>query len=90
MRTIHKYPLREIDHRSRYLVTMPADAVTLSVQRQGNDLVLYAIVDTMTELDIRRIGVVGTGKEHTFVGPYLGTLMQEGLVLHFFDEGWAR
>jgi hypothetical protein len=60
-RTIHKYKL---DFSEFNRVTMPVDATLLSVQMQGNQLCLWAMIDKeQMAVESRAIGVFGTGHE---------------------------
>jgi hypothetical protein len=67
---------------------MPVGAKPLSVHAQGDDLFLWALVDTEAELEDREFVIVGTGHElPDHAGEFLGTaLLADGrLVLHVFE-----
>ncbi len=86
MRVIHKYTLRP-------RILMELGAQILAVQWQGDDFVVWALVDTNQPMGRRRMLMIGTG--HAFSSPqfdeaiYISThQMPDGLVVHFFDLGY--
>jgi hypothetical protein len=88
MRTIWKYP---VPASRRGAVEMPKGAKILTVQMQGDDVCMWAMVDPAAPLERRQFLVVGTG--HDIPGAdaltYLGTFQpDEGgspLVFHVFE-----
>jgi hypothetical protein len=67
---------------------LPVGAKLLSVHAQGDDLCLWALVDTEAPLEDREFVIVGTGHEvHDHAGAFIGTaLLANGrLVLHVFE-----
>lgn len=86
MRKIFKYKLK-VEDKQR--LSIPMDAEILSIQTQGNDVCLWALVDPgMVEQEVV-IFCVGTGhdfwidKEANYPH-HLGTVQQGVLVWHFF------
>jgi hypothetical protein len=68
---------------------MPVGAKPLSVHAQGDDLCMWALVDTEAPLEKRGFVIVGTGHEvHDHTGEFIGTalLANGSLVLHIFEE----
>lgn len=96
MMTIHKFPLGLLEGQ---VVEMNQGAQIKSVQMQGENLCLWALVDTERPKVKRRIYIYGTGHEifppHLYA-PFIGTVQVEGgartlpsLVWHLFDGGEA-
>lgn len=87
MITIHKYPLKITDNQTLYL---PRDAQILSVQMQGDQLCLWALIDTDAPLYASDFGIYGTGNYvPTLPSPrrHLATVQDHrGLVWHIFLE----
>jgi len=83
---IFKY---EVEVGARQRVSMPAGAVVLGMQQQGECLVMWAIVDPSAKLVYRAVSVIGTGWEvPEGVGRYVATAQTgDGLVWHLFDGG---
>ena len=68
---------------------MPKDAKVFTVQAQGNDLCLWALVDPAAIKVGRKFVVFGTGWDIDFVTfalNYVGTAQVDGLVWHVFEE----
>ena len=90
MKTIWKYPIAMTDVQN---VTMPVGAEILSVQPQGGELQLWAIVDPEAAPEFRVIECVGTGHWMHDVGgdgnirKHIDTVQLCGgsLVLHIFE-----
>jgi hypothetical protein len=88
MRTIWKFP---VPASRRGVVEMPKCANILAVQMQGDDVCMWAMVDTKAPMERREFLVLGTGHEvpdgDTLA--YLGTFQpDEGgspLVFHVFE-----
>lgn len=86
MKTIWKYPITEIGVAVE--ISIPHGAKFLTVQLQGSEAMLWAIVDTEEPSGfIRKVILVGTGHEITHtLGDYLGTIQTPyGLVWHAFE-----
>ena len=58
MKTIWKYPLAITDSQE---IRVPAGALALSVQMQGDIPCLWVLVDPTADRDLWRITTVGTG-----------------------------
>ena len=86
MRSIWKFPLPVGDFVA---ISMPAGARVLTVQTQGINACLWALVDTDAPRETRRFRVFGTGHpvEGVEVDSYVGTIQQLGgaLVWHVFE-----
>lgn len=84
MKTIWKFVLRPDQP-----VTMPKKSRLLSVGVQGEDIVLWAQVESTASQVKRDIVVVPTGDNATTVAsyPFVGTVQLHGLVFHVFDGG---
>ena len=86
MKTIWKYPLRQIDEVIS--LEIPRGAKLLTVQLQDSMPTLWALVEKDAPYDdTRRIILLGTGQyiEHE-LGDYLGTVQTNiGLVWHAFE-----
>lgn len=83
MKAVYKYNLHPYARNM-----MPVGAKPLSVHAQGNDLCLWALVDTEAELENREFVIVGTGHEvHDHAGEFIGSALLAGgtLVLHVFE-----
>ena len=86
MKTIWKYELETTDYQ---LLSIPLPAKILSVSSQGNQIVLYAEIDTKSML-LREVAVWihGTGHEKkaydtsTFIGTV--KLLDGALMFHVF------
>ena len=97
MNTIHKYVLADPDS----VVALPRGSLVLSAGAQGDDLVIWAMVNTRAEArdhrrpearDRWRVEVYGTGHDTYFVDPtaFKGTVqMHDGLVFHVFAHKLA-
>lgn len=84
--TIWKFSLQIID---RQIVQMPSSARILSVQMQGGELMLWAVVDTAEALKSHYIEIFGTGHPMPPLVPdaerqFYGTVQDNGLVWHVF------
>lgn len=86
--TIYKYPL---PIQGSVQIAMPAGARVLSVQMQGDDAYVWALVDRSARMKTRIFRVFGTG--HAFNAPagamFVGTIQMHAgsLVFHVFDLG---
>lgn len=77
MKTVYKYPLEITDEQA---VLLPSDYKVLTVQSQGDQLCLWAEVDTMTKLVRRAVRVIGTGNplpDDNGVYSYVGTAQMQ-------------
>lgn len=86
MITVHKFPLLR---QHRQTILLPARAKLLSVAFQGNELFLWAQVDTDRPNVERSIHVYGTGHELMDDDlKYIGTAHLDpiGLVFHVFEN----
>lgn len=83
---IFKYEI-DLDKLRQYIY-LPKDAQILSVQMQYGKCQAWAIVDVSVELVARTIRVLCTGASLTRIErlKHLGTVQNDGLVLHVFEE----
>ncbi len=84
---IWKYPLA-LEHEQT--ITMPENAMVLTVQTQGEVPCIWALVNPMNPVVPRRFKIHGTGHElepGEKVGMYIGSFqLQEGIFVgHLFD-----
>lgn len=85
MSTIWKYSLAP----GRTVHDMPADAKVLTVQMQGDEVCLWALVEPHLPMRRRFFDVYGTGHGMPAdPGDYVATIQMEGgaLVWHVFDS----
>jgi hypothetical protein len=88
MLKVWKYPIMAADHFS---LPLPEGAQVLTVQTQGHDPMLWALVDPSAKLVERHFRLAGTGHE-IIEAPeslkYVGTfqLPTLGLVFHLFES----
>jgi hypothetical protein len=70
-------------------ISMPEDAILLTVGREDSNIVLWAIVDPSGPLVARKLIIIPTGFEEVPARTiYVGTVqMPDGLVWHIFDAG---
>lgn len=88
MKKIFKYPLEITDTQ---FVELPLGAKILTAQMQGNQLCLWAVVNTLPEAvkKNRRIEIIGTGNPMpTGDLEYISTfqMMGGGLIFHVFEN----
>jgi len=86
MKTIFKYKLEITDEQE---IAIPDGAAVLSVAAQGDDLCLWAAVDTLNALHLKTIYIHGTGNpiEALEYKRFIGTaVMPNGLVWHVFTD----
>jgi len=86
MKTIWKY---QLDMAHKTTIEMPVGATVLQVQNQGDQMTLWAIVDTESPMEERTFHVVGTGGPFPYVTGglvYCGTVQARGYVWHVFEE----
>lgn len=83
MKIIWKFPLVNGDSQQ---IEMPQGAEILSVQQQGHQACLWAIVDDNAVLETRTIEVHGTGNPMPPIPrKYIGTFQQPPFVWHVFE-----
>lgn len=86
MKTIWKFRLGAMGYER---ISMPAGAQLLTVQMQGSEPQLWAVVDTSTPaVEQRTIAIFGTGHPLPVgLGQYLGTIQLHGgsLIFHAFE-----
>ena len=84
MLSIYKYPLSS----ERCTHSIPHGARVLSVQTQGEQLCLWALVDTDKVHETRTFRVIGTGWDVAgrFLDNFIGTAQQGPYVWHIFEE----
>jgi hypothetical protein len=88
MKRIYKYPLALTDTQ---FVELPLGAEILTAQMQGDQLCLWAMVNTLPEAikKNRRIEIIGTGNPvPTGDLKYISTfqMMGGGLIFHAFEN----
>lgn len=84
-KTIWKYPAFTAQSWTQL---MPAGAKVLSVQPQGNDVQMWAIVDAGKPDEARKFTVYGTGHPMpSDPGVFIGTFQLDGgaLIFHLFE-----
>ena len=87
MKTIHKYIL---DPNNKEIF-MQKGAVILTTREQGDNIYIWAEVDTDTPIEPRYFEIFGTGHEmHEDIGmnrKYIGTAMMEGgdFIFHVYE-----
>lgn len=87
-RSIWKFPILVADE---FIIDMPSGARLLDVQVQGEDPMLWAVVDPKAPVVPREFYLRGTGHDAAGLDakPYVGTFRLRGgrLVFHLFDGG---
>lgn len=87
MKTIWKYPLRV---EQSQIIEMPHGAELLSIQLQGDQPMLWALVDPHNSKATRAILMYGTGWEMpggmSLQLIYIDTVQIGALVWHYFDR----
>jgi len=90
MRVIHKYGLP--DTPGVFEWKLPKGAMLLDIQSQDRSLgtvapvpCLWALVDTLAEIETVRIQCVATGDEAPDGSSYIGTCQCGPMVWHYFD-----
>lgn len=85
--TVWKFPLSVADDQP---VSMPRGAQILSVQMQGAQLCMWALVDPEAPKEVRRFRIVGTGHQFDEAPAHVhrGTFQMHGgaLVFHVFER----
>lgn len=81
MATIWKY---KIDGS----IQMPKDAKILTVQNQDGEEHLWALVNPINELEVRKFIIIGSGQSFDDTDAnYIGTYQQPPFVWHLFELG---
>ena len=85
MKTIYKYPLEITDEQT---VSMPIGAQVLSAQMQGNNLCIWALVDSDNFNCDRRVRIFGTGNTVVLDDnwKFVGSVQERIFVWHIFIE----
>jgi hypothetical protein len=86
MKTIYKYPIG--DFSAAVDIYVPLGAELIEVHEQGDEIVLWFIVDTEAKYETRRtFRVYGTGWEmdETEVIDHIGSVHSRGYVWHVFE-----
>lgn len=86
--TIWKFALKVTESQE---IKLPKGASFLSCQFQRDELMLWAVVEPMEDLETRMIYIVGTGRSMPYLNlptSYIGTVQQDGgrFVWHVFAE----
>ncbi len=86
MKTIWKFP---VFGPNRYTTSMPAGAEILSVQKQGDAVQMWALVDPKQPGELRAFQCFGTGHPvpDAEIIAHLGTVQFDGgdLIFHVFE-----
>lgn len=84
MNTIYKYELALQTHQ---IIEMPQYTEILTVQMQGENICLWANVDTEYSLAPRTIVIAGTGEPLLTAGlhTHIATIQMGIMVWHFFE-----
>ena len=80
MKTIYKYTVT-----GRNKIEMPIGATILSVNMQGRDYCMWALVDTERSTESRYFEVVGTGWELDDNMSHIGTFFADDFVWHIME-----
>ena len=84
MKTIYKYTVTGLPLQNK--IEMPMGATILSVNMQGADFCMWALVDTNAETEEREFEIVGTGWELDDNMSYIGTCFaNDGFVWHIVE-----
>jgi len=84
MKTIHKYQLEGHNVQS---INLPAGAKILAASHQADNIMLWALVDTDNQLEMRKFGIWGTGHNIDTAKNmrHIDTVFIGGLVFHVFE-----
>jgi hypothetical protein len=80
---VYKYPLEVQDGAQN--PNIPHGAEILHVAMQGQQICIWALVDTRQQASNRLFVVYGTGHPITTVGSYIGTAHDRQFVWHVFE-----
>ena len=84
MKTIYKYTVTGLPLQNK--IEMPKGASILSVNMQGADCCMWALVDTESETEEREFEIVGTGWQIYDSMSYVGTCFaNDGFVWHIVE-----
>jgi len=84
MKTIYKYTVTGLPLQNK--IEMPMGATILSVNMQGADCCMWALVDTNAETEEREFELVGTGWALVDYMSYVGTCFAEdGYAWHIME-----
>jgi len=83
MKTIYKYTVTGLPLQNK--IEMPKGASILSVNMQGADCCMWALVDTESETEEREFEIVNTGWELDDNMSYVGTCSVQGFVWHIME-----
>jgi len=84
MKTIYKYTVTKVPFQNK--IEMPKGASILSVNMQGENYCMWALVDTKSETEEREFDIVGTGWELDKNYSYIGTCFaNDGFVWHILE-----
>jgi len=73
--------------KDEFILEIPQVEQMLSVQVQGSNICLWAIVSTLLDAEKYKFYCVGTGLEFDAIGKsYIGTVQYNGFVWHYFYE----
>ena len=83
MKTIYKYPLLDWSQT----IQLPKDAQVLTAAKQGDNVFVWALVDTTNEPEPRTFTIIGTGNEIVQNGNlhHINTIFDNGFVWHIFE-----
>lgn len=83
MKSVHKFVLKHLDEQ---VIEVPAGYVFIHCAMQDGRICLWAIVSTVEDAKRVKIKIVGTGQALTGAGKHLGTVMDDYLVWHVFED----
>lgn len=87
MKVIYKYPIMRTNLQH---IDIPRDSAIISFRNQGNQLVMYAMIDpNVGMMESRTIRIFGTGQDIYAEHPLYfkdTVMMPDGIVLHVFEE----
>ena len=85
MKTIFKY---QLEIKDTQVIKIPKGADPFTAQFQGEQLCVWAAVETDAELEDREFRIFGTGQPLDLSGVfrYLSTVQQGSLVWHIFTK----
>ena len=97
MKKVFKYPLKYknvntflgsgASWEKQQIIELPAYSEVLHVNKQGNELMLWARVNPHTDFEHKvGIEIVGTGHDIKGDGKYVNTFFDGGLVMHVFVD----
>lgn len=97
MRTIYRYVLGRSSHfikrpTTSVILQMPIGAKCISLQWVGEELSIFAIVDTERDTELRTFRIIGTGQDANILSyedEYIGSIsvLNGTYMYHIFDAG---